>query len=578
MNLSPSATRQPWISQRWLGPVAFILVLVALLIPRLGSLGSFVTADEPTWGNRSASFYYALSRGDYADTYQTGHPGVTTMWAGAAAYFLKFPQYQRVGQASIGDTKLFQLFQKHGPNPMDVLSTARLFVVGAIVIALLIAFLFTRRLLGTAIALLGFLFIAFDPFQVAHARVLHTNGMLGSFMFLSVMAFLDYLRTRKPAGLVVSGAAAGLSFITITPGFFLVPIIGLLAFYGLWDGEGHHLNLSWQTLAKKVILPVLLWGTISLLVIYLVWPAMWGHPVETMSKIFHYALNASEGEIGGAHLMAAYADPGEPGSSYPYFYPLTYLWRTTPVVLIGLVLGSIALFAHRAALFSAQTRWTLLALLGYVVLYGLFMTLGQKKFDRYFLPVYPALELVAAAGWLAAARWLQAKSRSSRLAALQRVPWAAILLVGLVAFQAFGTLRTYPYYFTYFNPLMGGLPHAPQVMSVGWGEGLNDAALYLKEIPGIGKKKILSWYPLAFTWYSLDLGLEAQLVEFTPDTTLSDYLSNDYAVIYINQLQRNLPSELLDYLAQQPPEHSIYIDGVEFARIYRLHPETSRIP
>jgi hypothetical protein len=126
-----------------------------------------------------------------------------------------------------------------------------------------------------------------------------------------------------------------------------------------------------------------------------------------MNKIFHYALNASEGEIGGAHLMAAYADPSDQGSSYPYFYPLTFLWRTTPVVLIGLVLGIIALFARRAALFSAQTRWTLLAVLGYVAVYGLLMTLGQKKFDRYFLPAYPALELVAAAGWLAAARWLR---------------------------------------------------------------------------------------------------------------------------------------------------------------------------
>jgi len=44
----------------------------------------------------------------------------------------------------------------------------------------------------------------------------------------------------------------------------------------------------------------------------------------------------------------------------------------------------------------------------------------------------------------------------------------------------------------------------------------------------------------------------------------------DYAIIYISQLQRNNPALILDYLKQKPVEHTIWINGIEYARIYKL--------
>ena len=51
------------------------------------------------------------------------------------------------------------------------------------------------------------------------------------------------------------------------------------------------------------------------------------------------------------------------------------------------------------------------------------------------------------------------------------------LLHGLFAFVH------YPYYFTYYNPLVGGSRTAPDVMTVGWGEGLDAAARWLNQQP-----------------------------------------------------------------------------------------------
>jgi hypothetical protein len=44
-------------------------------------------------------------------------------------------------------------------------------------------------------------------------------------------------------------------------------------------------------------------------------------------------------------------------------------------------------------------------------------------------------------------------------------------------------LWTFPYYLSYYNPLMGGPRKAPQVMQIGWGEGLDQAGRYLDRNP-----------------------------------------------------------------------------------------------
>jgi 4-amino-4-deoxy-L-arabinose transferase-like glycosyltransferase len=116
------------------------------------------------------------------------------------------------------------------------------------------------------------------------------------------------------------------------------------------------------------------------------------------------------------------------------------------------------------------------------------MTLGEKKFDRYILPVYPALDLIAGLGWYAlfAYLWQRKPSRA----------WHFLVVLVLavpIVFQVASALITYPYYLSYYNPLMGGSRRAPQVMQIGWGEGIDQAARYLNQKPHAEKLKVISW-------------------------------------------------------------------------------------
>ena len=57
-----------------------ILLFLLALLPRLVGLGEATTEDEDQWIQRSGNFARALSLGTWRETYQIGHPGVTTMW------------------------------------------------------------------------------------------------------------------------------------------------------------------------------------------------------------------------------------------------------------------------------------------------------------------------------------------------------------------------------------------------------------------------------------------------------------------------------------------------------------------
>jgi hypothetical protein len=55
------------------------------------------------------------------------------------------------------------------------------------------------------------------------------------------------------------------------------------------------------------------------------------------------------------------------------------------------------------------------------------------------------------------------------------------------------------------------------------------------------------------------------------DMTLNDLKKEDYVVIYVNQIPRQLPSpEILRYFERLEPVHIVTIGGLEYARIYDM--------
>jgi 4-amino-4-deoxy-L-arabinose transferase-like glycosyltransferase len=547
---------------------ALFFVALALWLPRGIALDRLVTPDEVIWQARSANFSQALRRGDLAHTYQYFHPGVTVMWLGAAGYLWSAPGYagQTTGQVDQWNLRIPRVLANLGYDPLAVLVAGRAAMVLAIVAALTLACALATRLIGWPAAVAGFLLIAFDPFQVAHARLLHLDALLGCLMLLAVVAFQSYLATgRRRADLVIAGIAAGLAVLTRSSGLFLVPFLGLLLVIDVrrdalvWDRD-----LPRELL--RIARPFAAWGAIVAATVVLLWPALWVDPWQTVRRVVDGALSSA----GEGHARAIYFDGalhlGDPGWD---FYPITVLWRTTPIVVIGLLLALVAALLPRSRLLSPIERRTILGLALFVVLFTIFMSLGAKKFDRYLLPVYAPLDLIAACGWFAIARWCLRATRPAL-----RLVGSAIVPVAL-AVQVAGTAAAFPYYLSYYNPLLGGPKRAPAVMMVGWGEGLDQVGDYLNRQPRPEELTVTTdaWLgPLMY--FSRGTLAEAA---FAGAGGVERWARSDYYVLYITAGQQGkIPPEILTSLDAMTPVQVVTLDGLDYARVYDLR--TAPIP
>jgi hypothetical protein len=556
--------RKALARRTWLEIVLSVVVVLAIWLPRANGLDRVIAVDEANWLIRSANFYKAISRGHFPYTFQREHPGVTVMWAGTLVYLARFPDYLLLSSGQVDRYGYRDLLEQTDHSYLELFVAGETVVVLVNTIALLLALFFARRILGPLPAFLGVLLIAFDPFHAALSRFLHPDGLLSSLLLLALLAFLSFLHTRKLPDLLISGVAAGLSWLTKSPGLFIAPAAVLLSAIAAWHKRPENDGADFKGQLWQFVWPLMVWGLVALAIFVVLWPAMWVDPIGTISNVLTKAADyASGGHSSQTFFNGQLYLDGQ--TTTPAFYPISYLWRSTPVVLIGIVIACLAFASRRDPFARSGARHAAVGLVLFVLVFTLLQDVGTKKFDRYLLPVFPALDLLAAMGWVAVVAWL----RSRRLALLRR--YAPYLLLGaLIVLQATGTLRTYPYYLSYYNPLMGGSGKAPEVMAIGWGEGLDEAADYLNAKPNAHNLQVMAWYETSFFPFFSGTAWPITSRFAITDNELDWMLSMDYAVIYANEWQRHLPGELMDHLADKSPEHSIWIDGLEYARIYKL--------
>jgi hypothetical protein len=291
---------------------------------------------------------------------------------------------------------------------------------------------------------------------------------------------------------------------------------------------------------RRPLSDLVVWGVVALATFVALWPALWVlGPGEVLARVvaFTRETGGQPDEVGSYFLGQVGSDPG------PFYYPVSTLFRLSPYATIGLVLA--AAFVWRATK-EVRTRasWLLMFVLGF----GLMMTLGAKKFDRYLLPVVPALVILASFGW-----WL--------LFERVRRPLTRLALgAGLAVLGALPLVLTYPYPLSYYNLLLGGGPAAQRSVMIGNGEGLDQAAHWLAEQPNVTELRVA-----AHSWDIL-----AGLVPADGEP-LRDGLPDDadYIVTYGRRIQMHRWGPSLErYFAANPPVYTVWINGIEYVRIH----------
>ncbi len=406
------------------------LFAVALAL-RLAGLNSFLTPDETVWVTGTTQFLAALSANDWAATNVSGHPGVTTLWAGSLGLMAKWLFARSPGATSF-QASLSELAAD--PVRLDYLPWLRIPVALACAAAIIVIYLLARQVMDERVALLGVGLLVFDPFLLAHGRLLQMDGLLAAGIAVAWLALVAALRTGRRSFYLLSGLSIGAALLTKSPALVMGPLM-LGAIVLVRMGQAGSMRTRLGRIAGD-----LLWiGVPAAIIVFLLWPALWVEPLATLGRV--WALMTVYG--GSAHELGSYwlgKPVPEPGM---LFYAATLALRTTPVTSIGLLLALAAGFSRREiAPSDRRGSW---ALLTFALWFGIMLTLGAKKLDRYLLPIFPAVDLLAAWGWMSALRWAAARLRQHPLGlrafrgawrplAAAIAPWAgAALLVGIQA-------------------------------------------------------------------------------------------------------------------------------------------------
>lgn len=565
--------------------ISLALFLLALL-PRVPGLKVFVTPDEGTWIVHATRFCTALLTGDFASTYpQDVAAGITTMWTGMVGLTAQYIYHALLSGAQIGKCGFLEFLQAVSMNPHDMgylvsvrLPTALITSVGVVAIYILV-----HKLFGNPIAVLGGMLVALDPYYVAHSRVIHHDALGTTFTALSVLSFMVYeLKSRSWLYLGFSGFSAGLAILSKASSLLLVPFAGLLTLPALIRALSRR-----QGVGKEIqhqLLALLVWGAIVGLTFIILWPAMWADPIGTLGKLVAMikASVATPHRYHGRFFVFGQSlhDPG------PLFYPVGLIFHSTPVTLLGVgfclfsLLNSCRhIWGRKGRRHSKSDHWTgellagtgganhmnSIAILPWVLLLTLSMTMSEMKDDRYLLPVYPFWDILAAVGIYTLIDRVLVRIKTVLRKTMSEGRLLAVGLSLILVWQALSSLPHYPYYLTFYNPLAGGARLAPQILQVGWGEGLDQAGRYLNEKPGSEDMKVTPWYGKRCFGPFFRGQLEG--------LTLHDiyWKEVDYVVLYVNQVQRQLPDpQLVQCFRSLEPEHIVHIRGIDYAWIYQV--------
>ena len=487
---------------------AGIGIAAAAFVPRAIALDRGFMIDEKLWLERSVRFTDAVFEGRFGDAFASGHPGITTSWiAGLSQRTLP------------DDATLLQRYER-----------ARLGLVVANVLLLLVVWLLARPLLGELAAGLGALLLAFDPFVFGLTRVAHLDGLQTLAMTASVIALLRSLRDDDRRMMAVAGAFAGFALLTRTFAGYLF----IVAVISLWrDGRG---------IRNRIVPFLVAAGVVALLM----WPLLWVRPWKAVSLVITGAgrVAGEDSDAGRFFLGTHIPAPG------PIFYPVAAALRLSVLTFIGGI--ATAAWAVRARRADAEAR-TVAAILLYALGFVALVSLTFKTADRYLLPGLAAVDMAVG---VALARVLAGRAKIV----------VAGALVAALAVHAAPALALHPYELAHYNWAVGGPVAAQHAIPIGRGEGLDEAARDLALRPGARTLTVATTRLTGFE-------------EFFPGRTIriaDSALSRpgrpraDLVLFYISSVLTGRVPEVWERYRDRVPVYELRINSIPYVRVYRV--------
>lgn len=409
--------------------------------------------------------------------------------AGAKPPPLEGSEYWRAADLQVVS---YQFFYESGNDHWPLLLRARLVnMIFSVGIGLLV-FVWARRLAGDLAGLIALVLSAFSPTLLAHGPLATTDAAAAFFLLASAGAFWVQLRDGGWISIALSAVVFGLACVSKYSAVLLLPVYGLLALVHLLSAAAAERKTG------RVAVSFAVHGAVAWIVIWMCfgfrygivapglppadgfaakWDWMLGHAgwqgvvirqlcahrVFPEGFLFGYT-NTYLGSLSrGAFLAGEFSNTG-----WRSFFPLAFLWKSTPAELAGAAIVAVAAGLHWRRLQPWIVRLApLLALAG---IYGAVALASHLNIGhRHLLPLYPVLFVMTGVA----------------LARANVSPQLRLAFAGLAAgSQLFVATVTFPHYLAYFNAFAGGPSNGWRLLvdsSLDWGQDLPDLHTWLEK-------------------------------------------------------------------------------------------------
>ncbi len=382
-----------------------------------------------------------------------------------------------------------------------------------------------KNMFGKTYALFALALFVFEPLYIGISRIFHGDGTLTAFMTMSGISLIYAVyRDYNLKWFAVSGALGALAMLSKSQAIFLILYTGLIVIIEAL------LNLSQKRLWIKLTRCLAIWATCYAVTFFVVFPAMWVKPADTVKSIVNEMLYMGAGER--TDVPEEYIK-----DHFRYFRTIGKVFSPSNLLLfpIGLVL-----VISQLAKGETNNSGSKLKIYGalFCVFYFAQMTLSIQKAERYLLPVYPFVGLISAH----AVYYFWVKGSFYKLA---MIPILAVVMHRLIV--------NTPHY----------TAHAEYRRS--WGALASEAASYLNKKVDATELKV-SVHPRSQMFRPFFKGKTYASDEKLPTGWHTDYLVVD--AMY------DFPKRFLDK-CQQEPEKYIVFNGKTYWTIHKCYATNS---
>jgi 4-amino-4-deoxy-L-arabinose transferase-like glycosyltransferase len=465
------------------------LYLLAAILRLVALDKASIYGDEITWMVRSKETVYAL---------------IHTNWSYFDhAWWLKTNESEAIGLPVVIAGGLMHIALagagKYGLHWLSDIAAARLaiVIVGSLTVPAI--YYYGKKMFSEKIARWAAVLYAINPIAIGLDRWVLHDSYLTLFSFLSVAAFLVTGREKKIS--VVPGITLALAFLTKPNGILPVAAWAVFVVFNIKKWQ------VWKLLLVN--------AAAFLVVVNLVWPYAWFHPVTAIWEYLVRQLNMVQL---GLEIYYGGSVTTSPGWGY---YIVQFLIRMPEIILLGLMVG---LWKGKKLWRAIAGNPTHVSIIIFTIVFAMLISFSRQKLGiRYALPLVPWITIAAAYGLL-------------KLQEAIKPVWGKVMLGMIVIPFAIYPLSFKPDYYLYYNSLVGGPKGAQRVDMVGWCASSKPAVEYLNKITFKGKIFVVGcvdpvrYYtniPIVDNYEQADaIVVETYIAKQYPNAEVFNYLKN----------------------------------------------------